>query len=55
MEFLLEIIANVLLLLGIFLVRWCRVHKQATLAVLVVIAMIIDVIFILWRFGVLEL
>ena len=55
MEFFAEIIANVLLLLGIFLVRWCGQHKQATLAVFIIIAMIIDVIFILWRFGVLEL
>ncbi len=52
MEFLLEIIANLLLLLGLFLFRWCRVHKQATLAMLVIIMMVLDVIFILWRFGV---
>ena len=53
MGFLADIIADVLLLLGLFLFRWCRAHKQATLAILVIIMMILDVIFILWRFDVL--
>ena len=53
MGFLADIIADVLLLLGLFLFRWCRVHKQATLAILVIIMMVLDVIFILWRFDVL--
>ena len=53
MGFLADIIADVLLLLGLFLFRWCRPHKQATLAILVIIMMVLDVIFILWRFGVL--
>ena len=52
MDFLAEIIANVLLLVGLFLVRWCKVHKEATLAIFIIIMMIIDVFFILWRFGV---
>lgn len=51
MDFIAEIIANVLLLAGLFLVRWCRAHKQATLAMFVILMMIVDVIFILWRFG----
>ena len=51
MGFLADIIADVLLLVGLFLVRWCTAHKQATLAIFVIIMMIIDVIFILWRFG----
>ena len=51
MELLANIIANLLLLVGLFLVRWCRAHKQATLAIFVIIMMIIDVFFILWRFG----
>jgi hypothetical protein len=53
MGFLADIIADVLLLLGLFLFRWCRAHKQATLAILVIIMMVLDVIFILWRFDVL--
>ena len=52
MDFLAEIIANVLLLVGLFLVRWCTAHKQATLAIFVILMMIVDVIFILWRFSV---
>lgn len=51
MGILADIIADVLLLLGLFLFRWCRAHKQATLAILVIIMMVFDVIFILWRFG----
>ena len=52
MDFIAEIIANVLLLAGLFLVRWCRAHKQVTLAMFVILMMIVDVIFILWRFSV---
>ena len=51
MELFADIIVNLALLLGIFLLRWCKVHKQATLAIFIIIMMIIDVIFILWRFG----
>ena len=51
MELLADIVVNLALLLGIFLLRWCKVHKQATLAIFIIIMMIIDVIFILWRFG----
>ena len=54
MELLADIVVNLALLLGIFLLRWCKVHKQATLAIFIIIIMIIDVIFILWRFGVLQ-
>ena len=45
MDFIAEIIANVLLLVGLFLVRWCKAHKQATLAIFVILMMIVDVIF----------
>ncbi len=55
MEFIVDVLLNLLLLLGLFMFRWCKAHKQATLAILVVIMMIIDVLFILWRFGVLQL
>ena len=55
MEFLLEIAANLFLLLGIFLIRWCRVHKQATLAILIILLMIVDVVFILWRFAIIQI
>ena len=51
MELLADIVVNLALLLGILLLRWCKVHKQATLAIFIIIMMIIDVIFILWRFG----
>ncbi len=54
MELLADIVVNLALLLGIFLLRWCKVHKQATLAIFIIIMMIIDVIFIFWRFVVLQ-
>ena len=54
MELLADIVVNLALLLGLFLLRWCKVHKQATLAIFIIIMMIIDVVFILWRFGVLR-
>ena len=54
MELLADIVINLALLLGIFLLRWCKVHKQATLAIFIIIMMIIDVIFIFWRFVVLQ-
>lgn len=54
MELFADIIVNLALLLGIFLLRWCKVHKQATLAIFIIIMMIIDVIFIFWRFVVLQ-
>ena len=54
MELLADIVVNLALLLGIFLLRWCKVHKQATLAICIIIMMIIDVIFIFWRFVVLQ-
>ena len=54
MELLADIVVNPALLLGIFLLRWCKVHKQATLAIFIIIMMIIDVIFIFWRFVVLQ-
>ena len=54
MELLADIVVNLALLLGIFLLRCCKVHKQATLAIFIIIMMIIDVVFILWRFGVLR-
>ena len=34
MEFIAEIIVNLLLLLGIWLVRWCASHKNITLMIL---------------------
>ena len=54
MELLADIVVNLALLLGIFLLRWCKIHKQATLAIFIIIMMIIDVIFIFWRFVVLQ-
>lgn len=53
MEILIDIALNILLIFGAYMVRWCRVHKETSLAIFIIIAMIIDVIFILWRFGVL--
>ena len=50
MEFLIELLANLLLLFGIYLVRWCAVHKDTTKAILVVAVMIVDVIFIIKHF-----
>lgn len=47
MYILAEIIANVLLLFGLFIVRWGIRHKSITLAIGAVILMIIDVFVIL--------
>ncbi len=44
MELLAEIILDVLLLVGIYLVQWCARHKEATKAIIVVILMVVDVI-----------
>ena len=46
MEFIAEIIVNLLLLLRIWLVRWCASHKNITLMILVIAAMFIDVLVI---------
>lgn len=46
MEIIAEIIVNLLLLLGIYLVRWCVRHKDITLAIFVVAMMVVDVIVI---------
>ena len=55
MDLLINIALNLLLILGFYIVSWCRNHKQATLAIFVVIMMVIDVVFILWRFGAIQL
>ena len=46
MELLAEIIVNLLLLVGVYLVRWCIRHKDITLAIVVVAMMVVDVIVI---------
>ena len=46
MEFIAEIIANVLLAVGIFGVQWCVRHKEVTKALLVIALMVVDVIVI---------
>ena len=47
MEFIAELLANVILAGGIFLFGWCVRHKNATLAILAVALVIIDVIVLL--------
>ena len=54
MECLAEIIANILLIFGFFIVRWCSQNKHATFAIFVILLMIVDVIFLLWRFGIIQ-
>ena len=54
MELLFEIVANLLLIFGIFLYRWCRQNKHATFAIFTILLMIVDVIFLLWHFGILK-
>jgi hypothetical protein len=44
MDFIAELIADVVLALGIFLVQWCIRHKNITLAILTLIMIAIDVI-----------
>ncbi len=50
MEFLIELAANLLLLFGVYLFRWCIRHKEATKAIFVVAMMVVDVIFIIKYF-----
>lgn len=50
MEILAEIIANLLLLFGVYLVRWCIMHKEAAKAIFVVAMMVVDVVFIVKYF-----
>ena len=50
MEFLAEIIANVLLAVGIFVVQWCVRHKEITKALFVIALMVIDVFVIIKYF-----
>ena len=47
MDFIAELIADVVLALGIFLVQWCIRHKNTTLAILALILIVIDVIVLL--------
>lgn len=50
MEFLAEIIANVLLAVGIFGVQWCVRHKEVTKALFVIALMAVDVFVIIRYF-----
>ena len=43
MGFLIELIADLLLLVGFYLVQWCIRHKSITLTIAVLAAMAIDV------------
>ena len=47
MDVIAELIANVVLALGIFLVQWCIRHKNITLAILALIMIAIDVVVLL--------
>lgn len=47
MDFIAELIANLVLALGIFLVQWCIRHKNITLAILALILIAIDVVVLL--------
>ena len=47
MEFIAEIIVELILAGGIWLVGWCIKHKNATLAILAVALVIVDVIVLL--------
>ena len=51
MEFLAEIIVNLIFLLAIYMIRWGKQHKEATVAILIIGLMIIDVLFVLRYFG----
>ena len=51
MDFLAEILVNLVFMLVIFMVQWGKQHKEATVAILVVGLMIIDVVFVLKHFG----
>ena len=44
MEIIAEIVAEIVLALGIFLFQWCARHKEVTLAVLAAILVVIDII-----------
>lgn len=43
MEFIAELIAEFLLLFGMFLIQWCIRHKKATLTLLLIALMALDV------------
>ncbi len=52
MELIVDIIANILLAVGVVAVQWCIRHKHATYAIIVIILMIIDVLYLLRVFGI---
>lgn len=52
MELIAEILVNLIFMLVIFMVKWGKQHKEATVAILVVGLMIIDLVFVLEFFGV---
>lgn len=47
MDFIAELVADLILAIGIFLVQWCIRHKNITLAILALILIVIDVIVLL--------
>ena len=51
MELLAEIIVNLVILLAIYLIQWGKQHKEATVAILIIGLMIIDVLFVLRYYG----
>ena len=53
MEFLAEILVELVFMLGIFLFGWCVRHKNTTLGILAVALVVVDVL-VLIRLGVLK-
>lgn len=46
MDFLAEIVVNLLLVVGVYLFQWCVRHKEAAKAIFIVILMLIDIVVI---------
>ncbi len=51
MELLAEIIVNLVILLAIYLIQWGKQHKEATVTILIIGLIIVDVLFVLRHFG----
>jgi hypothetical protein len=51
MELIAEILVNLAFLLIIFIIRWSRQHKEATVTILLFCLAFIDLLFILRYFG----
>jgi hypothetical protein len=50
MEIIAEIIANIVLVGGLYLIDWCIRHKEATKAILAVALVIVDIFVLLYIF-----